>query len=985
LRTAAFAAAPVALWLVAAGPRGLPPTASGAPAGESPVPILGMDLVLLALVLWVAIEKIRMARRARRQAGDEWRRTGAPLLESEQRLALALDAASDGLYDIDLATGTGYCSPRYFTMLGYSPDELPSSLATWQQLLHPDDRAAAEAVVASYREGRAERHSIETRLRAKDGSWRWVLSRGRLSAPDATGAPRRLVGTHVDITARRDTEQALAKERDLVARLVETSPSGILVVDAAGLVIFANNEAERILALRRTAPDGHRYAPPDWQLCAPDGSPVPEDERAFRRVLLTGRPIHDIRHLLRWGSGRAVLLSVNAAPLFDAAGRIEAVVSTLDDITDRQHSEDLLRENEERLRSIVDHAPFGSHLFELQTDGRLLLQAANQSADAILHLDHHPLLGRDILEAFPGLRGTGIPDTYRRGVADSRPCHNPRAHYAATNASGVFDIHALPLGRNRVVVFFIDITERERAEAALRLSEERYRHLFNSGNDSLLVHGFRPDGSPDRFTQVNDIACQLLGYPRETLLTLSARELTPPDLLARSVATTAELRRERHALFETEMLASDGRRIPVEINSRLIELEGRTIIFSIVRDVTERRRLEDQLRQAQKMEVFGQLAGGVAHDFNNLLVSILCNADLLLDSPALEARLRDQAAQIQEAGRRAAALTRQLLLFARKQPAQTVPCDLGEILAEHVKLLHRIIGEDIELVLELVSEPLPIVADVNMVEQVAMNLVVNARDAMPRGGTLTLRTARAILDREAAARCSCPPGEYAAFVVRDTGCGIPAAVRTRIFEPFFTTKPAGQGTGLGLSTVLGIVQQHRGGIALASQEGHGTEFTIYLPLALCPTPAATPAAAPPGSARPAAPATLLVIEDDAAVRTIVDRALGEFGYSVRLATNGAEGLEQLERGADAIDLVLSDVVMPGGLDGGELAEMVATRWPAIPVLLMSGYAKDLERTGVRILQKPFSTAQLLAFVGEGLAGRAHGTREPGTASPPEGR
>ena len=1052
-------------------------------------------LALAAAVLLASLALYsRATRRARQQPDGTRRRTEAALAEGEHWLALALEASTDGLYDIDLATGAVYCSPSYFAMLGYGPGELVPSLDTWRQLLHPDDRPLAEAALDAYATAGASQHCIETRLRAKDGSWRWILSRGRIVARAPAGAPLRLVGTHVDITERkhtelalrkakdfaeklvdtanalvvgldtegsiivfnstaeavtgytaaelagrnwfetlvprdrypqvwteferlrasglpahfenpiltrsgeertviwrnsvlhdqdriagtisfgidvtdaRRTEHALAKEQDLVARLVETSPSGILVVDSAGRILFANHEAERILDIHRSDTVASPYGSPQWELLNPDGTPVPEAERAFRCVLATGQPVHDIRHLLRWPSGRTILLSINAAPLYAPGGEIESVVSTLNDITDRQHSEDLLRENEQRLRDIVDHAPFGSHLYELQPDGRLVLQSANQPANTILHLDHHPLLGRDVAEAFPSLRGTDIPASYRRVVTESRPFHCPQLHNVAGQPGAIFDVHALPLGRNRLVVFFTDITERERAAAALRHSEERYRHLFNAGNDAILVHGFTPDGAPDRFVQVNDIACQLFGYPRETFLTLAPPDLAPPDLRDRTNAAAERLRHERHALFELEFLAADGRRIPVEINSSLIELDGRSLCLCIVRDVTERRRLEDELRQSQKLEVFGQLAGGVAHDFNNLLVAIIGNSELLLDSPALDERQREQTTQIQEAARRAAALTRQLLLFARKQPAQPIPCDLGAIVAEHAKLLRRLIGENIALKLDLPPDPLPIVADVNMVEQVAMNLVVNARDAMPRGGTLFLRATRATLAAAEAARASCPPGDYAALFVRDTGCGIPAANRQRIFEPFFTTKPAGQGTGLGLSTVLGIVQQHHGGIGLDSEEGRGTQFAIYLPLATAL--AAVPQSSAPTAqteAHPSGPTTILVVEDDDSVRSIVDRTLNKAGYRVLLATCAAEGLEQLEHSTEHIDLVLSDIVMPGEIDGVQLAETAAARWPSSPVRLMSGYAKDLAHIDTPILRKPFTTAQLLAYIHDGLA------------------
>ena len=1068
------------------------PVAPQRPESLAIVLLLGLGLVTIALHL--ANQEMIRARGEAESAGAARRRSEAALTESEQRLALALEAATDGIYDVDLLTGEAYCSPRYYTMLGYAPGEFVPSLAVWDQMLHPDDRVTAAEAMARHRDGRTETHAIEIRMRSKDGAWRWVLSRGRIAARDPAGRPLRLIGTHVDIdarkqaelalhsakefaenliakanalivgldadgriilfnaaaeaatgythselagrnwfevlaprarypqvwsefvrgqsgglaeysenpiltksgeerhivwrnnslrepgraagtisfgidvTERRRAEQALAKERDLVARLVETSPSGIIVVDAAGQVSFANAEAERILSLQRPSDDSRRYAPPNWLTLDATGQSIPEQERTFRQVVATGRPIHGARHLLQWPDGRRLLLAINAAPLFDPSGRIEGVVATFDDITERQRSEEAIRENEERLRSIVDHAPFGAHLYELQPDGRLLLRAANASADEILHLDHRPLLGCDVLEAFPGLRGTDIPDTYRQVVATGQPHHRAQLVYAEGTISGAFDVHALPIGRQRVVIFFVDISERQRAEIALRRSEERYRLLFNSGNDSVFVYSVTTAGVPGMITQVNDVACQLLGYSREELLARGPHEISAPESLARLPAIFAQLRTCRNALFEAELLAKDGRHVPVEINARAFELEGQPTVLSIVRDISERRRLEGQLRQAQKMEVFGQLAGGVAHDFNNLLVAIIGNAELILDSPALTGRPREQLEQIHQAGQRAAALTRQLLLFSRKQQPQLGLCDLGAVVTNHVKLLRRIIGEDINLTVELAPGPLPVLADVNMIEQVAMNLVVNARDAMPRGGTLTLATRRAVLDAAAAARAACPPGTYAGLLVHDTGTGIPPEIRQRIFEPFFTTKASGKGTGLGLSTVLGIVQQHHGGIALESEPGQGTSFTIYLPLAAidlaAPAPDASPSADPVST-----PATILVVEDDDSVRMIVDHTLRRHHYHVATARSAAEGLARLEQSGPPIDLVLSDVVMPGGIGGAELAEEVAARWPGLPVLLMSGFARELEQTERRILHKPFSISQLLSYVQEGLAQR----------------
>ncbi|MBK8478415.1 MAG: PAS domain S-box protein [Opitutaceae bacterium] len=1068
-----------------------PPTVQHTPLSIAITLLLGLGIVTLAQHL--TAEEVARARAEAESASAARRRTEDALSESEQRLALALDAATDGIFDVDLTTGEAYCSPRYFTMLGYAPDEFAPTLTAWEAMLHPEDLATAANAMGRYRDGHTDSHHIETRMRTKDGAWRWILSRGRVAARDTSGAPLRLIGTHVDIherkqaelalhrakdfaesliananaliigldpagrvilfnttaetvsgytraelvgrswfetlvpraqyplvwaefgrlqsnslsehfenpirtktgeerhivwrnnvlreagritgtisfgidvTDQRHAEQALAKERDLVSRLVETSPSGILFIDAAGQIIFANTEADRLLALRRDTATPASFAQPEWRTSTLDGHPVPENERPFRRVLATGRPLHGVRYALDWPDGRHVIVSISTAPLFDHAGKLEGVVTTIADITERQRADDALRENEERLRSIVDHAPFGAHLYQLRPDNRLILQAANQSADTILHIEHRALFGREILEAFPGLSGSDIPETYRQVVLTGQPHHRAQVLYDEGTISGAFDVHALPIGLQRVVVFFADITERQRAEAALRRSEERFRQLFNSGNDAVFVHALRPDGVPDSFSQVNDIACQLLGYSREELLTRCPHDINAPTLADRAGEVVARLQRDHHALFEMELLTRDGRLVPAEINARVFELDGQPTVLSVVRDCSERKRLEEQLRQAQKMEVFGQLAGGVAHDFNNLLVAIIGNAELLLDGSLLSGHPRDQVEQIHSAGRRAAALTHQLLLFSRKQQPQRVPADLSAIVTNHVKLLRRIIGEDINLTVELAPGPLPVLADGNMIEQVAMNLVVNARDAMPRGGSLTLTTRRTTLDAVAAARAACSPGEYVSLVVRDTGAGIPPEIRSRIFEPFFTTKPAGKGTGLGLATVLGIVQQHQGGITLASEAGRGTEFTIHLPLAS--GAAAAPVAVGPTASTAAAPATVLVVEDDDAVRAIVEHTLRRRHYRVHTASSVAEGLVHLERAEPRIDLVLSDVVMPGGIGGPQLAEQVAIRWPSVPVLLMSGYARELEDTGTPILQKPFSTTQLLAFVQEGLARR----------------
>jgi PAS domain S-box-containing protein len=1049
-----------------------------------------LHLAIIGLTLYLILDEHRRLQRNREQAKVEQLKAQEALDTNEKRLELAFSATNDGFYDLDLATGSAYWSPRCSQMLGREPGEMPTQLADWIALVHPVERTAIQANFDRYSNDPAcQEHNFECRLRAQNGSWHWILNRGRLLQRDALGRPKRLVGTvaditlqkhsetelrqakdfaekiistapiliigldtdgcivasnieaetstgytkaelagrncfetlvprerfpsfrdkflgfleagrighlehplltksgeerivdwhcgtlrhegrttgaiycGVDVTRQRITEHALAKERDLVHRLVETSPAAILVLSPAGVIRFANTEAERILDLQRSDTN-QPYAEAEWDVLSETGEPIRLEDRPFRRVLSSGRPIRDTRQLLRWPGGRQILVNVNAAPLLDAAGKPEGIVATIDDITESEESNRLLRQNEERQRNIIDHAPFGAHLYRLEPDGNLVLLAANRSADNILQISHASLVGKTILDAFPGLVNTTIPDIYRQVVTSGQPYHYPQVRYDTSGIAGAFDVHAMPIGSDQVVVFFADITERERAETALRLSEERYRLLFNSGNDGVFVHGFSADGRPGKFTQVNDVACQMLEYSREELLGMRPQDLSTSDMEPRIASAVGRLHAERHALFEMELRKRDGRKIYVEINSRVFDLEDQPTVLSVVRDISERRQLEAQLRQAQKMEVFGQLAGGVAHDFNNLLVAIIGNADLLVSTSDPTEQSREHINEIKDAAERAGALTRQLLVFARKHPLNAVPCELNSIVTNHTKLLLRIIGEDIDLSLKLSARELHLHADPNMIEQVLMNLAVNARDAMPAGGRLVMGTTATALGKEAAAARQCQAGNYAVLSVSDNGCGIPASIQMRIFEPFFTTKQTGRGTGLGLSTVLGIVQQHKGGILVESQEGQGSTFSIYLPL----TPAAgaqvpTSVTSEPQRVRNA---TILVVEDEPSVRMIVERTLKIAGYRVLTADCVASAIARIDSATIPIDLVLSDIVMPGGEGGLELAEQLDKRVPPTPIVFMSGYNNSIEDLGRPLLPKPFSNKQLVAFVGNCL-------------------
>jgi nitrogen-specific signal transduction histidine kinase/CheY-like chemotaxis protein len=403
---------------------------------------------------------------------------------------------------------------------------------------------------------------------------------------------------------------------------------------------------------------------------------------------------------------------------------------------------------------------------------------------------------------------------------------------------------------------------------------------------------------------------------------------------------------------------------------------GKPFSTCILRDVSERQKLEERFRQSQKMEAVGRLAGGIAHDFNNLLTVITGFSDLLLGKPGSDATRREYAGEIRKAGERAALLTRQLLAFSRQQILLPEILDLNAVVGEVDSMLRRLIGEDIDLKTPLAPNLGRVKADPGQIQQILMNLAVNARDAMPQGGKLTIETANVELDSAyARTHAEVKPGSYVMLAVSDTGTGMVAEIQARIFEPFFTTKEKGKGTGLGLATVYGIVKQSGGNIWVYSEPGRGTSFKIYLPQ----VGEATAAAAPPipSEARTGASETILLVEDDRGVRALARRVLELHGFRVLEADRGEDALQISERHEGPIHLLLTDVIMPG-MSGRALADRLGTGHPETRVLFMSGYTDEaivhhgVLESGIAFLQKPFTPDSLARKVRETL-----GVKNPG--------
>jgi two-component system cell cycle sensor histidine kinase/response regulator CckA len=632
------------------------------------------------------------------------------------------------------------------------------------------------------------------------------------------------------------------------------------------------------------------------------------------------------------------------------------------DISEQKRSESQVRHLAAIVESSVD-AIVGRNL-----DG--IVTSWNAGAEGLFGYSADEMIGRSvaILQPTGGAELEAINESLKTGKVEFETVRVRKDGVeieVASTVSPIADASGRITGASSISR---GIGERKRAEAALRQSEARYRELFENATDLIATVDLEA-----RLTAVNEAFVRTLGYSREELLGRSLRELVPPEWhdqldRARDDKVDDEV---KSTIYEHELIAKDGRRIQVEVASRVIEEDGRPVgIEAICRDLSERKQLEEQLRQAQRLEAIGRLAGGIAHDFNNLLTVIGGYTDELLaqGDPDSETELKEIAA----AAERATILTRQLLAFSRRQLLQPRIISLNEVIDGIMPMLRRLIGEDIDLVASLDPGLDNILADPNQIDQVLLNLVINARDAMPQGGKLTIETGNAELDENYLAdHAEARVGAHATLAVSDNGVGMDNETVARIFEPFFTTKAVGAGTGLGLSTVYGIVKQSGGNVWVYSEPGKGTTFKVYLPAAA--EPLAIDERVRTEIMTATGTETVLVVEDEEALRELAAGMLRKRGYTVFATGSSTEALRLADEQRDRIDLLLTDLVMPE-MNGPELAKQITARIPGARVLYMSGYADEavtrngILETGTAYLEKPFSASELAQKVRDALDG-----------------
>jgi len=760
-----------------------------------------------------------------------------------------------------------------------------------------------------------------------------------------------------DITERTRMRRTLKESEERFRLLFSEIPEAVFVFDP---------ESYKILDVNRVAERRYGYSREEFlNMTVLDIRP--EGEVGKVRDLLEGLSSGTVgvrkgfHHKKRNGEVFPVTIY---GGIREIGGRRVIIAIAVDD-SERVLAEQALRESEERYKALSDQSPI---VICLVQDERFVY--VNPKAAELVGYDRDEIVGMEATEVVhPDDRAMVRERMIRRLAGEDV---ESRYEVRVVTKSGEvkwLEIAAVPVtlgGRRATMAHGIDITERKRAESAKHSAETRYREIYENATDIIYTHDL-----DFNLTAINPAGEKTLGWPRVEAIGRSLRTVVHPDSWATvSRALEEKLLHPNRSTgpYEIQIYDARGELHWLEVTSRLVVGEtGPVAVTGIARDITDRKRLEEQLRQAQKMEALGKLAGGVAHDFNNLLTGILGYTRRLIEQNSADPKIAEDLAQIEKAAERAAALTRQLLAFSRQQPLASVHLDLNGLIRDFIDLISRTVGEHIVVETELAPDLPPIFADPAQIEQVLLNLAVNARDAMPHGGRLRIRTDLVEFDTQfVATHPWARRGRFVMLEVSDTGVGMSKRTLERAFEPFFTTKPPEKGTGLGLAIVYGIVKQHEGLLHLESEVDRGTTFHLYFPAARrarIETKQPEPEEAAGGNER------ILLAEDEAVVRDLATEILTEAGYAVVAVEDGEEALEVLRGRSDRFDLVILDMIMPRK-GGADVLKEIRSINPEVKVILTSGYAPESieinlgETEQVTFLAKPFTPTALLRKVRE---------------------
>ncbi|MCP4686270.1 MAG: PAS domain S-box protein [bacterium] len=882
--------------------------------------------------------------------------------EGERRLATLMDNLPGIVYRCrnDRDYTMEFISDGCREVTGYSPEELVDNASlSFNDLIHADDQSMVweqiqQAVVDQ------RNYTLTYRINCRDGQEKWVWEQG-VGVFDDSGRLLALEGFISNITDQKNNEDALRREMEFIDTLLQAAPVFFVALDYDGRVLMMNQAMLKTLEYRAEEVIGTDYVQ----------SYVPQVERAglsdlFKTLTKPGGVTLNRSHL-QSRSGNQLLVEWHGRTVTDSEGKFRFFFGVGSDVSEREKAELELRKRESELSAIFRAAPTGIGLVVNR-----VIHEANARLCDMTGYTKKELIGQNGRMLYPDDSEYDFVGEQKYRQIREKGTGTVETRWKRKNGE-IVDIllSSTPINpddlEEGVTFTALDITERRKSQEALRSSEERYRQLIETMNDGLATAD--ADG---RLTFVNKRLCDMLGYETGELTGRETSDFFDAD--NQKILEDQQVRRKTgvQAIYEIAWTKKDGSQISTIMSPGAVlddagEYQGS---FAVITDITERKRLEEQFQHSQRIETVGRLAAGIAHDFNNMLSPILCYTELVLEDLLPADSHRAQVVEIQKAAERARDLTQRLLAFSRKQVLELKPVNLSDKVMDFEKMLRGTLREDIELRFFLDPDAGNIRGDVSQIEQILMNLAVNAQHAMPKEGSLSIEVVQVEVDKVLTdQQTDLTPGKYLQLSVSDTGVGMDEETVQHVFEPFFTTRPTGKGTGLGLATVYGIVKQHGGQISVRSQEGKGTEFRIYFPLTS--EPLEIPKAR--SSLRDSAVCneTVMVAEDEQMLRDLVCTVLGGQGYTVISAASGQDCLQVVEDNEGPVHLLLTDVIMPG-LNGKELYDRMSALVPNLKVLYFSGYAADIIADhgvldeGISFLKKPFSVASLVSKVREVL-------------------
>ncbi len=928
---------------------------------------------------------------------------------SATQLHEAVRAATIGLWDWDLRTNKVFYSREWKQQIGYREDEIVNSYEEWEKRVHPDDLEPTIRAVRAAIERKYRNYKVEFRFRHKDGSYRWILAQSSIILA-TDGVPVRAVGSHIDITDRKQAEEELRLRDELQRTILQTTADGYWLVDHEGRLTDVNEAGCRLLGYSRDELLGMAIGDIDAVETTADTA------ARIERIIKTGSEIFETWHRRQDGTLVPVEISVTRID----TGR-HHLVCFCRDLTERKRAEEELRAAHARLealwsvsslaeadiKTISDHilesitkmtnSPYGFYGFLNDDESAMTIHSwsglAMQHCATVDKPTYYPIDEAGIWAEAVRQKGPFIVNDYQTAHPAKRGV--PEGHVRLTRLLVVpfisqGRIKSLATVANRITPYTEEdiaqiqsflgsiqaIIDSKQAEQELRRHQELLTNLARLVPGTIYQYRLFPDGrskfpyaSPgiDEIYEVTPDEVQ-----RDASVVFNRLHPEDRDRVTEAIFDSARTQQRFHCEFRV-VLPRQGLRWRWSEAQPLMLEDGSTLWHGIILDITEQKQAEEaqeqlrqQLSQAQKMESVGRLAGGVAHDFNNMLGVMLGYSEMGMDLVAENTPIHMALSGIHQAALRSADLTRQLLAFARKQTIEPRIINLNTTIKNMLTMLRRLIGEDIDLRWHPSEQIEPVNMDPSQIDQILANLCVNARDAINGNGSISIETSQTVIAEHRSGRFGeITPGDYVLLTVSDNGCGMDNATMGRLFEPFFTTKRTGEGTGLGLATVFGIVKQNKGFIEVESAPGRGTTFTIGFVKHLLDVTSDDTQEIRHTAIRGSG--TILLVEDETAIREMTTTMLEQLGYQVIPAATPGEAIDLFSSTGETIDLLITDIIMPE-MNGRDLADRLQAIHPALKRLYISGYTADIIashgalETGVHFLQKPFTRTTLSSIV-----------------------